>query len=101
MDDDDSMAIGRILDFDMAGLDDVQVDIRLAGVKDGLTVGIIADSCQRSDLREFGLGQLGKRDFFLVNHFRDPRCGNESTWRPTIIPEAATEEGFRLKSVAV
>ena len=36
---DDGVAVGRVLNFDLARLDDEEIDIALAGLKDDLAIG--------------------------------------------------------------
>ena len=42
MSDDHPVAVRRILDFDLAGFNNIQIDIRLTGSKDGLAIGVLA-----------------------------------------------------------
>jgi hypothetical protein len=56
------------LDFDLAALHNVQIDGRLTGLKDDLTIGVVAGGTQGRNQRKFCAGKPGKRDFFYLGH---------------------------------
>ncbi len=65
---DDLMAVRRILNFDLAGFDDEQANIRVAGAKHNVAVGVFARSCQGSDQVDFRRRQSWKRGVRCLCH---------------------------------
>ena len=61
-------AVRRVLDLDLTAFNNHQIDIRLAGPKDGLAIGVIACYRQRLDERNFDAGQSGKRHILNRSH---------------------------------
>jgi len=91
MNHDNPVAIPRMLDLDLAGFNNVQIDVCLTGTKDGLTIGVVASGTQRLNHREFCAGKSGKRDlfYFYLSHsalldaatIRLVRCVSFAAWR--------------------
>src|SRR5258708_1293893 len=68
MSDDGLGGIRRILDFDVAGFDDEQIEIGLASLEHDLAIRVIAGRSHGFDLLDFRGGQTGKRSFFCGCH---------------------------------
>ncbi|MGO9836887.1 MAG: hypothetical protein ACLP1X_22050, partial [Polyangiaceae bacterium] len=61
MNDNDSMAVGRILDFDPTRFNNVQIDLGLTGPKDYVALSVVARGCHGLDHRQFRASKPGKR----------------------------------------
>ena len=57
---DHPLAVRRVLDLDLAGFHNHQIDIRLTGPKDGLAIGVVAGRRQRPDESDLGAVKRGK-----------------------------------------
>jgi len=68
MNDDQIVAVNGIADFHSARLDDEEIDLGPAGLKDRRTIGELAWRRQRPDDSELRVGQLWKSDFFGFGH---------------------------------
>ena len=68
MSDDQAVAVRRIVDLDLTGFNNVQIDVGLARPKNGFTVRVLASRCQRFDEGELGVRESRKRDFFCLGH---------------------------------
>jgi hypothetical protein len=56
VDDDHLVAVHRIVDFELSGLDDKKVDFGVAGAEDGFPVRILAGISQLFDLCDLRIG---------------------------------------------
>src|SRR5437870_13916871 len=65
MNDNDPVAVRWMLDFDLTGLNNVEVDICLTGPKDNLAINVAASSCHGLNHRNFCAGKLGECGFFF------------------------------------
>ena len=59
MNDDHPLAVGRILDFDLTGLDDEQSMSALTGPKDDFAVRVVAGRRERLDESDFRIVSRG------------------------------------------
>jgi hypothetical protein len=62
------VAIRRITDFDLPGLDDAQVDIGLTRAEDRFAISVVMNRCQGFEDAEFGVRELGKSIFEIRRH---------------------------------
>jgi hypothetical protein len=72
MNDDHPVIVPRIADFDLTVFYNIQIDIRLTGPEDCLTIGVVTGDTQGLNHRDFCVGKSGKRDVFYLNHSSSP-----------------------------
>src|SRR5256885_1952628 len=65
---DHTLAAGWVANLHPAGLDNVQIDVRLTGPKNDVAVGVVARPCQVLDERQFGAGEARKGGLFRLSH---------------------------------
>ncbi len=68
VDRDHTAAVRRVANLHPAGLDDVQVDVRLTGPKNDVAVGVVASLGQGFDERQLGAGEAREGGLFRRSH---------------------------------